>query len=261
MANASGRFSLSGASSVTNIHLTGANSALLFAPDTSLTNTTILFEGSGGGTRSIGMNGAAGTVTFASTVNVVLAPSLAVAVTLGDANMTLNSSAIISNNSTRAFVIGPASFTNSGILNATSGSTGINATSWTNPGSIVVGASGTFNIGSTVTPAAIGSIQNNAGGTVQVVGLINNVGSTLNLNATTGSWSLPNGTINGGTVNLTGGSTLTITNAIGTLTASPSTATSWRTPAAGSRSRALPASRIFTSPGPTPPSSSPPIPR
>ena len=46
------------------------------------------------------------------------------------------------------------------------------------------------------------------GGTVNLTGTLNNTGATLTLNATTGSWNLAGGTINGGTLAFADGQTL-----------------------------------------------------
>ncbi len=60
VAGPSARFVVSGTTAITNIRLSGANANLQFAPGTVLSNTTITYEGAGGGTRSVGMNGTGG---------------------------------------------------------------------------------------------------------------------------------------------------------------------------------------------------------
>jgi hypothetical protein len=52
---------------------------------------------------------------------------------------------------------------------------------------------------------------NRTGGTVNLTGVMNNTATTLTLNAATGSWNLLGGTITGGTVAVTAGATLTVT--------------------------------------------------
>ena len=62
-------------------------------------------------------------------------------------------------------------------------------------------------LGGTFTTAGLGTF-NHVGGTVTLDGLLINTGSTLTLNATTGSWLLNGGTIRGGTLAVTGGAQL-----------------------------------------------------
>src|SRR5206468_12590681 len=67
------------------------------------------------------------------------------------------------------------------------------------------------------TLASLGTFTR-SGGTVNVTGTLNNAGTTLALDATTGSWNLAGGTVSGGTVALqAGGPQLVMTSAGGTL--------------------------------------------
>ncbi|MFX8988187.1 hypothetical protein ABTN23_19100, partial [Acinetobacter baumannii] len=76
----------------------------------------------------------------------------------------------------------------------------------------------TLNLGGTFPTAALGTV-NRTGGTVNLTGTLNNSGTTLALNATTGSWNFL-GTINGGSVGFADGATLLLSldNAAGTFT-------------------------------------------
>ncbi len=215
--NSSGRINLSGATSVTTIRLAGPNSSLGLTADTVLSNSTIIFEGAGGGSRIIGTNGQAGTVTLTSTVAIQVAAGLGANPTLGDTNMTLNSAATITNSSIRSLAIIPAAFTNSGTINAASGVTAISSANWTNAGSLIVGSTGTLNLGGTLTTSALGSLQGGAGGVINITGAISNTGSTLNINDGTGTFNIAGGSITGGVVNISGSARLQATNSGGTL--------------------------------------------
>jgi hypothetical protein len=103
-----------------------------------------------------------------------------------------------------------ATFTNSatGSLVATNATFNILPTSWSSAGSISVTSStlnlgGSFNINGINLPAIT-----RTGGTVNLTGVMNNVGSTLALNAATGSWTMQGGTISGGSVTAADGATL-----------------------------------------------------
>ena len=84
------------------------------------------------------------------------------------------------------------SFTNTGIMKSTGG--------------------GALDLGGNFTPGGLGSVQA-AGGTVNITGVINNTGTTLLLNDTTGSWEISGGTIQGGAIATTGTATLVAQNA------------------------------------------------
>ena len=72
---------------------------------------------------------------------------------------------------------------------------------WENAGTIEV-ADTVLNLGGAFTTAGMGlSRLTRSGGTVNLVGTLDNTGDTLTLNAATGDWSLANSTIKGGTVN------------------------------------------------------------
>lgn len=85
----------------------------------------------------------------------------------------------------------------------------------TNHGELKI-TGGTLDLGGNFTKAQLGTI-NRTGGVINVVGTLDNVGNTLQLDAATGSWSLFGGKINGGTVTATEGSKLLLTSSGGTL--------------------------------------------
>ena len=84
--------------------------------------------------------------------------------------------------------------------------------SWNNAGTIDA-ANATVSLNGTFTLANVGTFHR-SGGTVSIVGTLDNTGTTLALDAATGSWSLSGGTIKGGTVTATGGAALLLPGGI-----------------------------------------------
>jgi hypothetical protein len=78
---------------------------------------------------------------------------------------------------------------------------------WSNSGAITVD-NATLQLGGTFAGTSVGNVARLGASRVMMVGTMNNAGQTLTLNSATGSWEMNHGTINGGTVNLTQGSTL-----------------------------------------------------
>ena len=82
---------------------------------------------------------------------------------------------------------------------------------WANQGTITL-SSGTLGLGGTFTTAGIGTLTR-TGGTVQIIGAMDNTGATLALNAATGSYQLTqNGSITGGSITSSGGSQLLLSS-------------------------------------------------
>jgi Malectin domain len=88
-------------------------------------------------------------------------------------------------------------------------------TVWTNSGSITV-TNATLDLGGVFTLAGMGTIAQSAD-VVNLVGTLNNTGTTLALNAATGSWNLDAGILKNGTLTESGGAELVITGSGGTL--------------------------------------------
>jgi len=113
---------------------------------------------------------------------------------------------------------GGGTLSNAGMLQATTGTLDLGARAglfsqispWTNSGTIAVSGTGTLNLAGSFTTAAIGNLTN-TGGTVNLVGVLNNAGATLALTPTTGSWNLAAGTIDGGTITDTPADVLVLT--------------------------------------------------
>ena len=107
-------------------------------------------------------------------------------------------------------IYGP--FTNQGTVQVAGGTLNLNGT-WTNATTIVA-TTGTVNLGGQFTSPGLLDFT---GATVNLTGTLNNTGSTLVLNAVTGSWNLAGGTITGGTLSESDGAELVMTSSGGTL--------------------------------------------
>ena len=86
---------------------------------------------------------------------------------------------------------------------------------WSNAGTITA-SNTTVNLGGVFTLAGLGMFNQTAD-TVNLVGTLNNMGTTLALGSTTGSWNLAGGTITGGTLTEADGAELVLTQSGGTL--------------------------------------------
>ncbi len=80
------------------------------------------------------------------------------------------------------------------------------AGNWVNYRTLSV-TGGTLDLGGTMTIATLGVLQRSSG-TVNLSGTLDNTGTTLTLDATTGSWALAGGTITGGTIVTQGNASL-----------------------------------------------------
>ena len=81
---------------------------------------------------------------------------------------------------------------------------------WSNAGTITA-ANSTVNLGGVFTVVGLGTF-NCTGSSVNLVGTLDNTGTTLALNAATGSWNLASGTLKNGTLNESGGAELLFTS-------------------------------------------------
>ena len=80
----------------------------------------------------------------------------------------------------------------------------------------ITATNSTVNLGGAFTVAGLGTFQA-SGDTINLLGTVNNTGSTLALSGSTGSWNLAGGTINGGTVSESGGADVALSSSGGTL--------------------------------------------
>ncbi len=86
---------------------------------------------------------------------------------------------------------------------------------WSNAGTIGA-TNSTVNLGGLFTLAQLGTFTR-SGGTVNLAGTLDNTGTTLALDATTGSWNLVGGTLKNGTYSASAGAELVFTDQGGTL--------------------------------------------
>ncbi len=105
-------------------------------------------------------------------------------------------------------------WSSTGTLQALNGDSLDLESSWSNAGTIRE-IDSTVYLGGSFKTSALGTVRG-AGGAVDLIGTLTNDG-TLALDATTGSWNLDGGTINGGTVATTGGAKLVGLGGFGTL--------------------------------------------
>ena len=200
------------------IHVTGSNASVRsFGNETFGGAGTISFEGTTGSIRYLTIEGAS-ILTLASGFTVEGGYA-----SIGDyfensvgPKILVNNGLISSNvagQTLTVLVYSGSSFTNTGTMEAVNGGILTLNDNWTNSGGtlhIDANAASTVNLGGSFTTAGIGTI-NRAGGVVNLTGTLDNTGTTLTLNAVTGSWNFSNGTINGGTVAFAGGATLLLT--------------------------------------------------
>jgi hypothetical protein len=99
-------------------------------------------------------------------------------------------------------------FVNQGRLNALNGGTLQFSGTWSSNSGVISNDASSIDLGGTFTTAGLGSIVDVGGGTITLDGTLINTGSTLTLNATTGSWLLNGGTIRGGVLGVPVGAQL-----------------------------------------------------
>jgi hypothetical protein len=209
---------LTGTTRFTNARLSGASSALRFAPGFVL-NDTVRGEGPATGTRTVTLAGA-GTYTIAGAGRILLDAGAGAGLNVLETAATtlVNDGQIRSAASGQILGIGTTSFTNEGTLGVSNGVLAVNAANWSNADRIEV-SGGFLNLGGTFNatgPNGIGTF-NRTGGTVNVTGTLVNTGSTLPLDANTGSFNLGGGTILNGFVKPQAGNNLVFTTGGGTL--------------------------------------------
>ncbi len=172
--------------------------------------------------------GGAGTVTFSDSSgnNALFVTGNGNTLIIGP-NITIqgNTGSIVAGNSIGGGIGNTSTFINEGTISSDTaqGQFSFLATNWINEGTIEALNDSYVDFGgNTSASSAAGSFTNSgtilgASGFIYLKSTLNNVGSTLALTATTGSWYLTYGTINGGTVSTSGGAELIGTNDGGTL--------------------------------------------
>jgi len=100
------------------------------------------------------------------------------------------------------------SFVNEGTFSASAGIFDLVGNGWVSTtGTLAVSGSGAMDLGGTFATAGLGTVIN-TGGALNLTGVLNNTGSTLALNNTTGSFTLDGGEIQGGNVTASGSASL-----------------------------------------------------
>ncbi len=99
-------------------------------------------------------------------------------------------------------LVNATGWSNTGTLEAINSGTLTTSGTWSNSGTMQA-VGGTLNLGGTFASAGVQSLLGSAG-TVNLTGTMDNTGNAFTLNATTGSWNLMGGTIKNGTVTETG---------------------------------------------------------
>ncbi|HET6878560.1 MAG TPA: Ig-like domain-containing protein [Pirellulales bacterium] len=138
---------------------------------------------------------------------------------VGTAPGIINQGTIRATNGSILYVAGAWTNSTTGAITADASTLwlGNGTNAWNNAGSISSTNGSTVNLESTFTLANLGNFQR-SGGTVNLYGTLNNTGTTLALNATTGSWQMGSGgTIIGGDYTSADGASLIISSNNGTL--------------------------------------------
>ncbi len=99
-------------------------------------------------------------------------------------------------------------WTNTATISGNNASLNLNGSDWDNDG-IIDATNSTLSLDGSFTTAGIGTLLNTTG-TLLIKGDLDNTGDTLVMNATTGSWMLQQGSIQGGTVSGADGAELII---------------------------------------------------
>ena len=190
---------------------------------------TIAFAGTTGGTRHLTVEGNT-TLTLGTDLTVRGGHGhIGQQFSTGGANGVINQGTILADVAGQTLTVDPsgngAAFSNQATVTAVNGATLVLGSNWTNTATITVTNStltlndtwdnegtitandSTVNLGGAFTLAELGTF-NRSGGTVNLTGTLDNSGGSLELNATTGDWTLNGGRIDNGTVRFLDGQTL-----------------------------------------------------
>ena len=194
---------------------------------------TIAFAGTTGGTRHLTVEGNT-TLTLGADLTVRGGHGhIGQQFSTGGANGVINQGTILADVAGQTLTVDPsgngATFSNQATVTAVNGATLVLGSNWTNTATITVTNStltlndtwdnegtitandSTVNLGGAFTLAELGTF-NRSGGTVNLTGTLDNSGGSLELNATTGDWTLNGGRIDNGTVRFLDGQTLRVTS-------------------------------------------------
>ena len=150
----------------------------------------------------LNVSGTAATLTIAHGVSI---HGTSGSIEAGD-NRFVNQGKITADANGRGLDLDGTGWINQGTIDANGGTVNLTG-SWTNAGTIAVSTAVTLDLGGSIGPAALGTITS-AHGIIFLEGTLDNRGSTLALDDTTGSFYLLGGTILGGTVTTSGSAAL-----------------------------------------------------
>ncbi len=214
---------LAGATTFTAARLQANNTSIYMAPGSTL-NSLVSAEGAAAGTRNLVLAyGGAGTVTFGPSAIVRLASGAGAGLNIQNSSVAtlVNNGLITAEAAGQTLTISNSTLNNgTGTIQALAGTLSVNNTTYTNTGTFKVATGATLGLdGGFNATGGIGTFINTGTGVTRVGGggTITNTGNTITLNATTGSWTMANGTISGGSLILTGGTSLLSTSSGGTL--------------------------------------------
>ena len=201
---AAGTLNLSGGASV---YIDGASQTIdNLAISATATAATLFLNGNTSLTGGYGQ-------TYTIGPNGTLAGPLTVTPYAGTADTLVNQGTINSSGNGGTLNIQSRYFSNQGLAEASAGAVlNISPTGmWNNAGGTIVAAyEGLVNLGGTFTTG--GLVINGSAGTIRITGTANNSGGTLAVTPTTGNVMLYGGTILGGTLSGSGGSTLNVSS-------------------------------------------------
>jgi hypothetical protein len=211
-----------GTSTYTALRLSANSTNLYMAPGATLASL-ISAEGAATGSRTITIAfGGVGTATIAPTGIIRLAPGTATGLNINQSSVgTLINNGLISAEATgQTLSVQPGVLTNqaAGVGQALAGTLRINATSYTNAGTLKVVSGAVLELdGGFNTTGGAGTLSNTGGGVTNITGAVTNTGNSISLNASTGAWTMRGGSISGGSLLLNGGTNLLTTSSGGTL--------------------------------------------
>ena len=214
------------------LHVSGDSASLAFEGSQTWSAGTVVFEGTTGGRRIIEAVNGSTTLTLGAGFTVhggfgdiggsryfgnsfTLANNGAIAADAAGQSLDITSRVTLTNSGTITALAGTtlningATWTNAATIGATGATLSLGG-AWSNTGTISA-TNATVNLGGTFTTVGLGAF-NRTLGTVNLTGTLTNSGNTFTYNATTGSWNLVGGTVEGGALVFQAGQSLLISS-------------------------------------------------
>ncbi|MCL4741384.1 MAG: hypothetical protein KJZ54_04195 [Phycisphaerales bacterium] len=215
-AGASGVLTIAGGLTLNGVLTIRGLDTVDFSGTQTFSNGTITFANDNSNSHNLrvaGPDGSTLTIAANATVNGGSPSNSATIASTGTGTQALVNLGTINATTGTGIFISVEDLTNLGTVRATAGTLRITSNAWTSENGSLGTNGGTLDIGGAVTTVALGLPNfSRVGGTVNVIGTIDNTGNTLTLNAQTGTFILNGGTITAGTVALTDGSQLLFSN-------------------------------------------------